>query len=146
MLYLLDEIQAQVDFTTKAKYLYNSEFHSLASGYLDQTGKNYAYLSYTHGLIDPEEDLSPYPLKKLSLGYGGLWTLMVYVQIAKRVEDFGKICLLYSGRKYKSLENLLEENYALYKPFEGLSNNKLKVSWINDIIKNEIESRLKNNF
>ena len=142
MLFLLSESSSQVTYKTRVKYLYSSEFNQLASNYLSQTGKKFYYLSFTHGLLSPEEEIEPYSVKRLSGASKDFWALLVEIQIMDIFGKPGKVCLLYSEDCYGNLEKRLRKYYTLYSPIKNFSSNKLKILWLSGIIQREIEYRL----
>lgn len=143
MLYLLSEEKEQVDFHTKVKYLYNSGFSKRAVGYLENTGKRYAFLSFTYGLLLPEEYIDPYKVERLGAKKEELWAVMVGIQISNLVEMGESICLLYSEGLYGKLEDIIRKGYRIKDPIKNFGSNELKILKLEEMIKGEVENRLK---
>lgn len=140
--YLLSEDKEQEDYYTKAKYLFRSKFNSRAVSYLEVTGKRYAFLSISNGLIMPEEYLNPYKVEVLSAKGMDLWAVLVGMQLNEILGDGEEVCLLYSDERYKKLEEMLERGYKVRKPIKNFSGSRLKILKLEEMIRDEIENRI----
>ena len=131
MIYLLGETSKQINFTTQVKFLYRSEFIDTLVAHLDVTGGNYYFLSLTHGILSPSAELSPYRLKTLSEKGRQTWGILAHSMITRFIpNDDKKICLLYSGGRFISLEKrLAESGYKIYDPVRHFSSDNLKLQW-----------------
>ena len=136
-LYLLSEEKDQEDFRTKAKYLYKSYFNMRSSRYLDSEGLDYLYLSFTHGILSPEEEVDPYNTKKIR--DSKMWGLLAFSMMQEYLEGKDEIILFYSGNSYQELEeNLKEDGKSIIAPIKNFTRVNLKNRWIDYIITESI--------
>lgn len=140
--YLLSEESTQVDYITKAKYLYTSDFNKKLVDYLDLNQKKYYYISMAEGIIDPDQDLAPYAIKTLKGESLGFWNLLAYQWVKNLCVGIPNLHLWYSGNTFSGLERLLRDDFNVFAPIKGFVSKDLKMRWINDLITVEIGNRL----
>lgn len=143
-LYLLKEEAIQVNYKTKAKYLYKSEFINKVVTYFDLIGVKYLFISNNYGILEPNQLIEPYNIKDLKSNSLKMWTLLTYQLIDRYMKenDLKSIICIYSGNKYNKLENMLKEEYEIETPIKYYVSKDLKLKWINDIIIKNINNRL----
>lgn len=142
-IYLLGEEKSQTVFMTQAKHLYLSDFNRKAVSYLESGGKRFYYVSTTHGIIEPDSLMDPYPVKVLETKNMDLWALYTSLLIEKVAIDVDKISIWYSGQGTMSkLENKLRKKFTVETPIKNFTSNELKMRWLDSIIVSDIEYRL----
>ncbi len=134
-LFLLSEEEKQEEFETEARYLYKSKFNLRMFHYLDSKEATYLYLSYTHGVLRPEERIKSYQYKKsLSKESKKIWSLVANGMLCEYLEDVESVFLFYSGNRYKALEDLLVvRGFQIISPIRNY-NAKMRLTWLEHII------------
>ncbi len=138
-LYLLTDEREQEDFTTEARYLYRGYFNLRATGYLDNAGLDYIYLSFKHGCLHPRELVDPYEVVKRK--DKKMWALLTYSMLEEYLEGKDSVILFYSGNLYNELESILQgSGIKIIAPMRNFTRINLKNRWIDHIITESILS------
>ncbi len=134
-LFLLSEEEKQEEFETEARYLYKSKFNLRAFHYLDLKEAPYLYLSYTHGVLRPDERIKPYLYKKsLSKEGNKVWSLVANEMLCEYLDGVDSIFLFYSGNRYSVLEDVLvSRGYSIISPIRNYT-AKMRLTWLEHII------------
>ena len=100
---LLGSTLKQAAHPAKAKDLYSSTRFAKRRAYAEATGKPWALLSARHGLVQPDEVLSPYDLslESLSSEQRTVWADRVVAQLVAHLGSLdGKVFELLASRLY----------------------------------------------
>lgn len=144
VLYLLPECSVQVDYSTKAKYLYDTKVNNSIVNYLDCLGVDYLYLSLDKGIIHNEDVIEPYEIKKFEDKKSfTIWSLCCYNMISEYMKShkLKEICILCNLDTYSILESLLEKDYKISSPIKCFSKESMILRWLDKQIIDNIEKR-----
>lgn len=129
---LVSCVSAQREVPGPAKDLYQSDWFTKARRYVEAIGSPWFILSARHGLIGPDDVISPYEQTLNTMGVSArrAWADMVRDQMGKRMPNASHIVVLAGGRYREFLMNYLRRRSdAVDVPMLGLRGGEQSV-WL----------------
>ena len=106
-----------------ARDLYTSSWFRKARSYADSTGRPWFVLSAKHGLVHPDEVISPYDLtlNTVLVADRRQWASRVLTQLGPHLDGIGSVVFL-AGQRYRELlePSLRNRGLVVSVPMEGL--------------------------
>lgn len=132
-LYILKEFSEQEEYKTAVKYLYSSKLNSNLVTLMESMNADYIYLSYPHGILQPNEELEPYKIKVLYGKKLKLWSLLnaEYIHRYCKENEIDTIVQMFSGNYFTELNNrLVYLGYTIETPLRYFKTRELKNRWV----------------
>lgn len=119
-----------------AKDLYQSTWFIKARAYVEANGARWFILSAKHGLVQPDEVISPYELTLNTMGIAERrnWARLVQKQMDERMPN-AKCIEVLAGQRYREflMDYLRGRGTTVDIPMEGLPIGK-QLSWLGNHI------------
>ena len=119
-----------------AKELYISAWFRKARCYADRTGQPWFVLSAKHGLVNPDDVISPYDLtlNTMPVADRRQWAGRVLNQLEPHLDGVGSVVFL-AGRRYREFlePSLRGRGLAVSVPLEGLGIGK-QLRWLTEML------------
>ena len=131
-IYLVSCVGGKRAIPAPAKDLYQSDWFIKARTYVEASGSRWFIQSAKHGLIQPDEVISPYEqtLNTMGISERRNWARLVQKQMDERMPDAGRIVIL-AGQRYREflIDYLKGRARTVEVPMEGLQIGK-QLSWL----------------
>lgn len=112
--------KSKVDFKTESKNLYIGDLFKKARNYVEKAHSEWFILSALHGLVKPNDFISPYEytLNGKSKSDKVEWAEIVLKEIVENVNPLESEIYIYSGESYRKylVPLLIEEGYTVKLP------------------------------
>ena len=123
MVYLLSCVRQKRPVSAPARHLYTSTWFGKARSYADSTGHPWLVLSAKHGLVHPDEVISPYDLtlNTMLVVDRRTWARRVLTELDPYMDGVESVVFLAGQRYREFLEApLRSRGLSVSVPMEGL--------------------------
>ena len=123
LIQLLSCVGQKRSVRTPARYLYTSSWFRKARNYADGTGQPWFVLSAKHGLVHPDQVISPYDLTLNAMPVAGRrqWASRVLTQLGPHLDGVEAVVFLAGQRYREFLEpSMRSRGLVVSVPMEGL--------------------------
>lgn len=147
ILYLLREEIKQVEYITKAKYLYTSELNRNLVLLMESEENDFLYLSNKFGIIDPNNEIEPYKIRLINNSIRRTWLVITAEMINRKCRELGKntISFMFAGDNFQDLEIMLKKfAFKIEQPMKHFRTKEAQLKWIYNSIQKNICSKLSN--
>jgi hypothetical protein len=120
--YLVSCVSVKGPKPTKARELYRSDWFRKARAYVEARGASWFVLSAKHGLVDPDQVVSPYneTLSGKPKRERKLWAAGVAAELGRRIEGPARIIILAGAFYRDELVPLLLDRFEVLAPLAHL--------------------------
>ncbi len=133
VIYLLSCVAKKQPVPAAAKDLYVSPWFRKARRYVDRTGRPWFILSAKHGLVHPDEVISPYELTLNNMPLAGRrqWASRTLTQLEPYLDGV-KCVVFFAGQRYREFLEppLRSRGLTVSVPMAGLRVGE-QLSWLN---------------
>lgn len=123
VIHLLSCVGKKQPVSTPARDLYISSWFRKARSYTESTGRPWFILSAKHGLVHPDELISPYDLtlNTMPIAARRQWACRVLTQLEPYLDGAGSVVFL-AGQRYREFldPSLRSRGLAVSVPMEGM--------------------------
>jgi hypothetical protein len=130
--YLVSCVSKKRGAASAARDLYISDLFRKARQYAERSGCPWYILSAEHGLVSPDQVISPYDrtLNTMALGERRAWADCVARRLAEVVPNLSRVVFL-AGKRYREFlkPHLEERGVTTSVPMEGLQIGK-QLGWL----------------
>lgn len=135
-LFLVSCVKTKGSSPAKAKDLYASAWFTNARARVEGTGCAWRILSARYGLVDPEEEISPYEqaLNNMGVAVRRNWAEQVLKDLTPCLEGIDTV-VFFAGKKYREhlCPALLSRNLQVHVPMARLPWGE-QLSWLNSYL------------
>ena len=136
LIYLVSCVGRKQVIPAPARDLYISSWFCKARSYADSTGQPWLVLSAKHGLVHPDEVISPYDLslKTMPAADRRQWASTVLTELGPYLDGVGSVVFL-AGQSYREFlePSLRSRGLVVSVPMEGLRIGE-QLRWLTKIV------------